>query len=218
MKISRWGGAAALGLGLALAAAAPAAAQDEAPDVPYEVYEIDDCELTIVATNPTAHTTYLVVDVAGEVDVVELAPEADGQSGPYRLDEVEVQYRLFGGPERDYDSPGWDVAREDLESYLADNGDGWVTAGIAGAPEFVTWHTAEVTGCEPEATPSPSAEPSPSPSADPPGDESPAPGAGGELAQTGMPTGLLAGGAVALLGVGGGAVWLARRRRVSFTA
>lgn len=52
-------------------------------------------------------------------------------------------------------------------------------------------------------------------------DSDDAPGAGGSgdrLPVTGAPAGLLAAGALALLGVGGGLFLLARRRRVSFTA
>jgi LPXTG-motif cell wall-anchored protein len=41
---------------------------------------------------------------------------------------------------------------------------------------------------------------------------------GGELAQTGMSTGVLAGGAVGVVAVGAGLFWLTRRRRASFTA
>lgn len=79
----------------------------------------------------------------------------------------------------------------------------------------------------PEPTPSPTAEPTTQPTGEPtpePSETSPAPGgqAGGDdkpgLPVTGSPLPILVGGGLALAGAGVGAVWLARRRGIGFTA
>lgn len=68
---------------------------------------------------------------------------------------------------------------------------------------------------QPDPAPSPTAEPTTGPSTEPIGAAN---DDGGQLPMTGVSTGLLVGGAVAVLALGGLVVWLARRRRISFTA
>jgi LPXTG-motif cell wall-anchored protein len=217
MKISRWA-AVAVGLaagGLALAGPASAHHNEVAVDI-----TTDGCQLT--ATSAWAGDQHLVGNAVvvvrhdGEVHTAEVGDQLDVELAPGT---TAVEWRTWGGGERDYDSP----ALADLDALLEHlDGGGDVLDGDAPG---VAWHTLAVEGCEPEPTPTPTADPTPDPTVEPtvepstePG-ETPAPGVGGEqLPTTGVPAAGLAVAGGAVVAAGGGALWLARRRRVSFTA
>ena len=205
MKIIRW--AVALGAVAALALAAPAAAHHATPTA--TVAEGECGEVTITTTwgadEHQVDTAALVVLVDGEVTTAAIGETVT--VGPFEADTT-VQWRLWGGGERDYDDP----PLTDLEALLAHLDQGG--SELTDAPG-VAWHSLEVTGCAPATTAPATTAPATTPAG-----ESPAPGAGGEqeLPTTGVPTwGLAAAGGV-LLAAGGGVALVARRRRVSFTA
>lgn len=73
--------------------------------------------------------------------------------GPFAQDTT-VQWRVFGGGERDYDSPLWNGYGEpdfsqDVSDYGDANGFGWVVAGPSDPNPFTTWHEVDVEGCSP---------------------------------------------------------------------
>lgn len=230
--IRKWAAAAAIGIVGALALAGTAQAQE--PNVPYEVYETDGCQLTIHLTSPAqwrdgddrGWSVWLVVDTGETVDVVEVAPGEDGSAGPYDLESADVQYRIFGGPERDDDSPAWGADEATIRAHVDEHGDDWVLGGVDGTPEWVTWHTAEVEGCEAKPDPTPTADPTADPTAEPTDDPEPTAGptetaepgtgGGGELPVTGgLSTPVALGGAgLAAITVGGVALLLARKRGI----
>ena len=209
MKIIRWG--TVLGAVAALAFAAPAAAHHATPTA--TVVEGECGETTIATAWPDdvadhrVDTAALVVLVDGEVTTAAIGETVT--VGPFEADTT-VQWRLWGGGERDYDDP----PLADLEALLAHLDQGG--SELTDAPG-VAWHSLEVTGC-PE--PDPTTPPTTAPPADDEDDaggtggESPAPGAGAELPTTGVPTWGLAAAGGALLLAGGGAVLVGRRRRV----
>lgn len=136
-----------------------------------------------------------------------------------------VEWRIWGGGERDYDSP----ALTNLDALLAhlDGGGGVLDADAPG----VAWHQLDVTGCGPEVDPSPDPTPSATPSPDPTtgatagptvGPETtPASGSGGgaeQLAATGSPVPGIVLVGLLLAGTGVLLVWAVRRKRTSFTA
>lgn len=216
MKISRWAAAAAgLAVG-ALALAGPAAAGHN--DVSVDI-QADGCRVNV--TSAWANEQHLVDNtkvvvrhngatgaaVVGSPFGVELAPGT-----------TEVEWRVWGGGERDYDDP----ALADLPALLAhlEAGGSELDADAPG----VAWHELAVEGCEPQPTPTATASPQPTvePSVDPTTEpsETPAPGAAGggeQLPTTGSSLPVLTAVGAGLLGLGGGALALVRRRRqVSF--
>lgn len=208
----------AVGALAGLLLAAPAAAHHATPTV--TVVEGECGEVTITTAWPDdvadhrVDTAALVVLVDGEVSTA-----AIGESvtvGPFEADTT-VQYRIWGGGERDYDDP----PLTDLEALLAylDQGGSELSPDAPG----VAWHSLEVPGCpadEEEEDLEPT--PEPTPTTPPADDDDDAGGAGGgdddTLPVTGSTTVLLGGGAVLLLGLGAGVYLAARRRRVSFSA
>jgi hypothetical protein len=208
MKISRWAAAGVFGAAAVLAVAAPAAAHHN--EVPATV-DVDGCELAAQTTwaldEHQVATTVLVVRVDGQVTT---AAVGEPLVLPLPPGTTAVDWRVWGGGERDYDSPPLD-GLDALLVYL-EAGGGELDADAPG----VAWHTVAVAGCPaPTPTPTPTAGPSPSPGVSPaatPGATSPPAAAGGGLPVTGAPVLALAGAGVGLLGLGGGAVWLARRR------
>lgn len=153
----RWGAAAFAGLAVgALALASPAQAHHNAVDADVAV---DGCTLTATTSWTKAEhqvdSTVLVVLAGGEVST---APVGD----PLELDlppgTTSVQWRIWGGGERDYDDP----ALTDLAALVAhlEGGGSELDPDAPG----VAWHTLDVTGCAPPTTPP--APPSPAPPAD----------------------------------------------------
>src|SRR5690554_464944 len=122
-----------------LAMAGTAHAGEEMPTRPYAVHEVDGCEVTVHATSPaewrdgSARTwpVMLVVDAGDQVDVLTVEPGESATAGPYGLSATTVAYRVFGGPERDDDSPAWDADRDTIAAHIAAHGDDWVTGGTA---------------------------------------------------------------------------------------
>lgn len=215
MKISIWAGV-LVGAAAAVALASPAQADHNSADANLVV---DGCTLTATTTWELAEhqvaNTVLVVRVGGEVTTA-------GIGEPLELDlppgTTSVDWRVWGGGERAHDNP----PLTDLDALLAhlEAGGGELDADAPG----VAWHELAVADCAtpaettPPASPSPSPEPSPTLGTQPtPTPDATVPVAGG-LPVTGTPVVWLGGAAVALLAAGGGVVWLARRRRVQFTA
>jgi LPXTG-motif cell wall-anchored protein len=141
--------------------------------------------------------------------------------GPFEADTL-IQWRVWGGGERDYDNPSLpdlEVLLAYLEQY---------PGGELDATAPVAWHELTVYGCPPatptpDRTPDATTSPTPEPTEEPtvgPDDETPAPGQGGgdQLPLTGASVPLLVGGALALALVGAGLWLLVRRRRVTFSA
>lgn len=220
MRIKSAFGGAAVGLIAAVAFAGGAYAHHAAPTA---AVATGDCgEVTITTAWPDdvadhrVDTAVLVVLIDGEVTTA-----AIGESitvGPFEADTT-VQYRIWGGGERDYDAP----PLTDLDALLAylDQGGDVLDSDAPG----VAWHSLEVTGCPepdpttPPTTPTPTPTPTPAPADN---DDDDAAGAGGgdddTLPVTGSTAMLLGGGAVLLLGLGTGVYLAARRRRVTFVA
>jgi len=210
VKIIRWG--AVLGAVAALALATPAAAHHNEAQA---TITFDGCALSGASEweidDHQVGNTVLVVRVDGQVwsapvgELLEITLEPGTQS---------VDWRVWGGGERDYDSPPLSDL-DALVEYL-NGGGGELDADAPG----VDWHTLAVPDCPaPDPTTEPTVEPTAGPTATPAttpaGGESPAPGAGAELPTTGVPTwGLAAAGGVLLL-AGTGAVLVGRRRRLS---
>lgn len=211
MKISRWGAAAAgLAVG-ALAAAGPASANHN--DVSVDIVT-EGCDLT--ATSSWASDEHLV---ANTVVVVRTggATFSAAVGSPVQVElepgTTTVDWRVWGGGERDYDDP----ALDDLPALVAylDGGGDVLDPDAPG----VAWHELAVEGCEPEPDPTPTAtaepEPTATPTTEPQPGETAAPGAGGEqLPTTGLALPLLAGLGVGMVGAGGALWWLARRRPI----
>lgn len=161
MRIKNLAAAVAVGLiGGAVALAAPASAHHNAPEV--ALSEIGDCgEVTITtAWSEDTHAVdnaALVVLLDGEVSS---APIGESITvGPFESEAV-IQYRVWGGGERDYDEP----ALEDLDA-IVDHIDDGGSPLDADAPG-VAWHEIVVGGCppqdpEPDPEPDPTATPSP---------------------------------------------------------
>ena len=222
----------------ALALAAPAHATE-----PMEIttaHSDDGCTLTISAAgelrvSSQTVTAGLVVQVPGEAPQVHRGelPAEDGLHpfaasvtvGPFDADTV-VQWRIFGGPVREDDSPAWNTAdHPDWAQFTEDNkaGEHWDAADVG---PFVTWHSAEVDGCpapdpDPTTGPEPTTEPT-KPAAPGKGDDA---GKGGgddqgadELPLTGASLPILLAGGLGLAMAGGLAWLVGRRKRVSFTA
>src|SRR5690554_2925418 len=148
--------------------------------------------------------TMLVV-VAG--DQHEVAPVGqDVTVGPFDTDTT-VRYRVWGGGERNYDSPA--LTQAGLDELIA-----WLEEDDTRLPTDVdapgvTWHEVEVSGCEPEPTDEPTDEPTGAPSTPA------ASGKGaGELPKTGAPLPLLTGAGVLLMVAGGVGLVTGRRRRI----
>lgn len=206
----------AVGALAGLLLAAPAAAHHATPIA--EVTTGDCGEVTITTTwgadEHQVDTAALVVLVDGEVHTAPIGEPIT--VGPFEADTT-VQWRVWGGGEREYDDP----PLTDLEALLAylDQGGSELAPDAPG----VAWHSLEVTGCpadEEEEDLEPT--PEPTPTTPPADDDDDAGGAGGgdddTLPVTGSTTVLLGGGAVLLLGLGAGVYLAARRRRVSFSA
>src|SRR5690606_36466804 len=172
VKIIRWG--AVLGAVVALAFATPASAHHNEAQA---TITFDGCTLSGASEweidDHQVGNTVLVVRVDGQVwsapvgELLEITLEPGTQS---------VDWRVWGGDERDYDSPPL-ADLDALVEYLAAGG-GELDVDAPG----VAWHSLEVTGCpEPDPTTTetaePTAGPTPSPATTPAG-ESPAPGAG----------------------------------------
>lgn len=211
-----------------LALAGPASAQLDAQlDAPMLAAQIDDdppegatysltgCEASIGWQSSVDWTTWIVIDADGTLEVVEIPAGDTATSSVYNLTELEqdLRVRLFGGPERDSDSPLWDTEgypdwADTVAELEAAEGRPWQASDDA---PFVTWHVlATPEECQPEPEPTPSATATPT---EPPADED---GAGGELPETSGLT-IAAGAGIlgaSLVGAGGLAVLLARRRRV----
>ena len=216
MKINSMVGV-AVGAMAGLLLAAPAAAHHATPTA--EVATGDCGEVTITTTwgadEHQVDTAALVVLVGDEVHT---APIGESITvGPFEADTT-VQYRVWGGGERDYDDPPLADLGE-LVEWLRDNPGQELHPDAPG----VAWHSLEVTGCpEPDPTTPPT---TPTPTTPPADDDDTAGGTGGgdaddsdTLPVTGSPALLLAGGAVLLLTAGTAVYLAARRRRVTFTA
>src|SRR5690606_37523551 len=144
VKIIRWG--TVLGAVAALALAAPAAAHHATPTA--TVVEGECGEVTITTTwgadEHQVDTAALVVLVGDEVHTAPIGEPIT--VGPFEADTT-VQWRLWGGGERDYDDPPL-TDLDALVEYLAAGG-GELDADAPG----VAWHSLEVTGCpEPDPT------------------------------------------------------------------
>jgi hypothetical protein len=218
MGIAKLGAVAVAGIAAgALAFGGSAAAHHNIPEASVSG---DDCTITGTSmwaepegTHLVANTT-LVVLVGGEVHHALIGEPLTVEDLPDGT--TEAQWRIWGGGERDYDSPPL-ADLDALVTYLAaDPANSPLDADAPG----IDWYDIKVYGCpDPEPTPEPTTEPTVEPTVEPTepagegGEDDP-----GELAQTGTRTTLLAGGAVGLLTLGGGLFWLARNRRVSFTA
>jgi len=100
----------------------------------------------------------LVVHADGVTQVSDVIP-TDGTDvsltvGPFATNTT-VQWRVFGGGERDYDSPHWNGYGDanfsaDITAYGAEHGFGFVVAGPDDPNPFTTWHEVDVEGCSPE--------------------------------------------------------------------
>lgn len=214
MKIKNAFGGAAVGLIAAMAFAGGAYAHHAAPTATVTTGDCGEVTITTAWSADEHHvgTAALVVLIDGEVTTA-----AIGESvtvGPFEADTT-VQYRLWGGGERNYDDP----PLADLEALLAylDQGGDVLDSDAPG----VAWHSLEVTGCpEPDPTTPPTTPTPATPPAD--NDDGDAAGTGGgdddTLPVTGSTAMLLGGGAVLLLGLGTGVYLAARRRRVTFVA
>lgn len=145
--IKTWVAGAALGLlGGAVALAGPAAANHEPPIL--TVGDVAECgEVTVGADLPAEphggyeHAALVVQTSEGDHTVAELGETIT--VGPFDTDEVAVRYRVWGGGERDYDSP----AVTDLDAlvdYL--DAEDAHTPTDADAPG-IGWHEQLVQGC-----------------------------------------------------------------------
>jgi LPXTG-motif cell wall-anchored protein len=204
--------AAAVGAGMlagGLLLAGPAAAHHNQPDADSQT---GDCGETTIATawpleEHQVANTALVVLIDGEVSSAPIGEPIT--VGPFEADTT-IQWRIWGGGERDYDSPPLDDLEALLE-YLDDNPGGELDAD---AP--VAWHELKVYGCPTDPEPEPTTEPTVEPTVEPtePAGEAGEDGPGEQLAQTGLDTRGLALIGLALTILGGVGVWLARRKPV----
>lgn len=97
----------------------------------------------------------LVVSADGVLTVSDPIP-TDGSSvsitiGPFSTDQT-IQWRVFGGAERHYDSPLWNGYGEvgfsaDITGYGFENTFDFVVSGPEDENTFTTWHELEVEGC-----------------------------------------------------------------------
>lgn len=164
MKITRMIGVAfgalILTFGVVLALASPANAN---PDSPVSIDRTNSpCGPVVLTT--TQAKGFIVAYANGET-VVSAAPGASVEVGPFDSPTT-VQYRLFGGGERDWDYPLWtihhsfgDLTNAEMitkinEYNLANGGDwAWATAGPGETAPFVTWDEFRVKGCVAPAEP-----------------------------------------------------------------
>lgn len=205
-------GAGALGITTALALATPASAHHNIPSV--DVQE-GECGAVTIGTEWTQDThtvanTVLVVQAHGEQHTAPIGEQLE--IGATEQETATIRWRIWGGGERNYDNPALD-SLPDLLDHLDGGGD----VLDPDAPG-VAWHKLYVDGCPPEEDPTPTPTPEPSTPAVPEEEEPGGEGGGDELPVTGASTGIMAGAAAGLVGLGGALYLVARRRRVSFTA
>lgn len=129
--------------------------------------EIDECGVTLVATITDPEGTHLVGNmrlvahvVGGDTEFTDVIPiDGDAVSitvGPFFAPSTAtIMWRVFGGGERDYDSPLWNGYGEldfaaQINAYAAEVGSfAWVVAGPDDPNPFTTWHQFDVDGCNP---------------------------------------------------------------------
>lgn len=143
------------GLG-ALLLASPAHATTNEVVVDYDSQPCVEVAITSAWATDThlVDNAYLVVKVDGETQAALVGDTIT--VGPFERP-TEVQWRVFGGGERDYDDPAWPVDKGAINTYGEVHGWDWTVGGDV--PEWVSWHSFWVDGCvtppapsEPEST------------------------------------------------------------------
>lgn len=118
---------------------------------------IEDPEGTHIVEN-----MHLIVSVDGQTESVVIptdGTEASISVGPFATSTEDVatttiHWRVFGGGERDYDSPAWNGYGEegfsaDINAYADEvGGFDWTTSGPDDPNPFVTWHEIEAEVCQ----------------------------------------------------------------------
>lgn len=246
MRITRWGGAVIAGAALALAAGSPAAAQDDftgwAGQIqltgPTECQAEGTAEVTITATNPESEPGEIWYTIKSEATGFYAGSQNldPGESAEYAVPYEPGAVYVIGNAGTHPD-PGMVTLPQVCEPEPTDT----ATATAEPTPSPTTEPSPEPTQEPPgkdldcadfetqeEAQAELEADPS-----DPHGLDADSdgiacenlPSAGGQdgddkpgLPQTGSPLPLLVGGGLVLAAAGVGAVWLARRRGVGFTA
>jgi len=206
--------AAAAGLIVGVAFAGTAHAHHNTPDV--AVNEPGECGTTTITSSwPLDHhqvaNAALVVQAGEDYRVAAIGEPVT--VGPFDKASVTVKWRVWGGGERNYDSPALTQAGlDELIAWLEEDGTRLPTDADASG---VTWHEVTVAGCEPadEPTDEPADEPTdePEPTEEPSTPATNGQGAG-ELPKTGAPLPLLTGAGVLLM-VAGVVGLVAGRRR-----
>ncbi len=107
---------------------------------PNETHKVDNMELVVSVKGTTQNVT---IPTDGSVEEITV--------GPFTEDTV-IQWRVFGGGERDYDQPLWNgygdpSFKTDINNYGAANGWDWLTAGPSDPNPFVSWNKVAAEGC-----------------------------------------------------------------------
>ena len=198
--------------------ATPASAHHNIPHV--EVSEPGECGVLTISSAWSEDThrvenAKLVVQVGNEQYVADIGESIE--VGPFDMDEARIFWRVWGGGERDYDSP----PLSDLDALLEhlNAGGSELDFDVPG----VAWHLVVVEGCveddDDDVEPTPSPSPSPSTPADDDDDDVDDVDDGKDddtLPVTGAPAALIAGAGAALLGAGLVLWWAMKRRTPKF--
>lgn len=145
-------------LALSLLFAGTVSAHHNGADVTYDTVECGETTFSAGVVDPqgthnNVTNMYLVVNDGGDTQSENIPTDGstvDITVGPFTNDTT-IQWRVWGGAERDYDRPLWNGHgdtdfKDNINAYGAVNGWGWVIAGPNDPNPFTTWNELKAEG------------------------------------------------------------------------